>query len=109
MSKYLFLSLLLVGCQAEPETPEPVDTQLLQLISNDHTQEGFMDLPDGFPSNEEESRALIDMVRTSIPNNRWWGAGDTWWSMHEQRLYRRPIATEESRRWLRAWLNRGEN
>ena len=100
MSKYLFLSLLLVGCQTEQETPEAVDNQPTQI--------GFMDLPDGFPSNEEESRALIDMVRTSIPNNRWWGAGDTWWSMHEQRLYRRPIATEESRRWLRAWLNRGE-
>ena len=109
MSKYLFLSLLLVGCQAEPQTPEPVDTQLLQLISNDYTQDGFMELPEGFPSNEQESRALIDMVRTSMPNNRWWGAGDTWWSMHEQRLYRRPIATEESRRWLRAWLNRGED
>ena len=101
MSKYLLPLLLLVGCQAEPETSEAVDNQPTQI--------GFMDLPDGFPSNEEESRALIDMVRTSIPNNRWWGAGDTWWSMHEQRLYRRPIATEESRRWLRAWLNRGEN
>ena len=101
MSKYLLPLLLLVGCQAEPETPEAVDNQPTQI--------GFMDLPEGFPSNEEESRALIDMVRTSIPNNRWWGAGDIWWSMHEQRLYRRPIATEESRRWLRAWLNRGEN
>ena len=101
MSKYLLPLLLLVGCQAEPETSEAVDNQPLQI--------GLMDLPDGFPSNEQESRALIDMVRTSIPNNRWWGAGDTWWSMHEQRLYRRPIATEESRRWLRAWLNRGED
>jgi hypothetical protein len=27
--------------------------------------------------------------------------------MHEQRLYRRPIATEESQRWLRAWLKSG--
>ena len=100
LSKYILLLLLLVGCQAEQETPEAVDNQPTQI--------GFMDLPDGFPSNEEESRALIDMVRTSMPNNRWWGAGDTWWSMHEQRLYRRPIATEESQRWLRAWLNRGQ-
>ena len=80
MSKYLLPLLLLAGCQAEPETPEAVDTQV-----------------------------LIDMVRTSTPNNRWWRAGDTQWSMHTQRLHRRPIATEESRRWLRAWLNRGEN
>ena len=101
MSKYLLPLLLLAGCQSEPETPEAVDNQPSQI--------GFMDLPDGFPSNEQESRALIDMVRTSIPNNRWWGAGDTQWSMHTQRLHRRPIATEESRRWLRAWLNRGEN
>ncbi len=101
MSKYLLPLLLLVGCQTHPETVEPVDNQPLQI--------GFMDLPEGFPSNEEESRALIDMVRTSTPNNRWWGAGDTWWSMHEQRLYRRPIATEESQRWLREWLNRGED
>ena len=85
MSKCLLPLLLLVGCQAEPETPEAVDNQPTQI--------GFMDLPDGFPSNEQESQALIDMVRTSQPNNRWWGAGDTWWSMHEQRLYRRPIAT----------------
>ena len=94
MSKYLLPLLLLVGCQAEPETPEPVDTQLLQLISNDHTQEGFMDLPDGFPSNEEESRALIDMVRTSTPNNRWWNAGDSQWSMYTQRLHYRGQANE---------------
>ena len=117
MSKYVLLLLLLVGCQAEPETPEPVDTQSLQVSGGDFRNTvpntafghyGYMELPEGFPSNEEESRALIDMVRTSTPNNRWWGAGDTWWSMHEQRLYRRPIATEESRRWLRAWLNRGQ-
>ena len=87
LSKYILLPLLLVGCQAEQETPEAVDNQPTHI--------GFMDLPDGFPSNEEESQALIDMVRTSKPNNRWWGAGDTWWSMHEQRLYRRPIATGE--------------
>ena len=62
MSKYLLPLLLLVGCQAEPETPEAVDNQPSQI--------GFMDLPEGFPSNEQESRVLIDMVRTNIPNNR---------------------------------------
>jgi len=104
MSKYVLLLLLLVGCQAEQETPEPVDTQSLQVSGGDFRNTvpntafghyGYMELPEGFPSNEEESQALIDMVRTSMPNNRWWGAGDTWWSMHEQRLYRRPIATGE--------------
>ena len=79
MSKYLLPLLLLVGCQAEPETPEAVDNQPSQI--------GFMDLPEGFPSNEQESRVLIDMVRTSIPNNRWWGAGDTQWSMHTREVY----------------------
>ena len=111
MSKYLLPLLLLVGCQAEPETPEAVDNQPAQIGFDDNSlrsQNANMDLPDGFPSNEQESQVLIDMVRTSIPNNRWWGAGDTQWSMYSQRLLRRPIATEESRRWLRAWLNRGQ-
>ena len=84
--KYLLPLLLLVGCQAEPETPEAVD--------NRPTQIGFMDLPDGFPSNEEESQALIDMVRTSMPNNRWWNAGDSQWSMYTQRLHYRGQADE---------------
>ena len=86
LSKYLLPLLLLVGCQAEPEIPEAVDNQPTQI--------GFMDLPDGFPSNEEESRALIDMVRTSTPNNRWWNAGDSQWSMYTQRLHYRGQADE---------------
>ena len=104
MSKYILPLLLLVGCQAEQETPEPVDTQLLQLISDDDFRNtvpntafghyGYMELPDGFPSNEEESRALIDMVRTSMPNHRWWMAGDPQWSMYTQRLHYRGQADE---------------
>ena len=86
LSKYTLLILLLVGCQAEQETPEAVDNQPTQI--------GFMDLPDGFPSNEEESQALIDMVRTSMPNNRWWNAGDSQWSMYTQRLHYRGQADE---------------
>jgi len=93
MSKYLLPLLLLVGCQTQPETVEPVDAHLLQLISDD----------------DLETQVIVQMTATSMPNNRWWGAGDTWWSMHEQRLFRRPIATEESQRWLREWLNRGED
>tara|TARA_R100000406_G_scaffold75816_1_gene56328 strand:- start:355 stop:612 length:258 start_codon:yes stop_codon:yes gene_type:complete len=80
MIKYILPLLLLVGCQAEPETPEPVVNEFFQMD---------MDLPDGFPSNEQESQALIDMVRTSTPNNRWWNAGDSQWSMYTQRLHYR--------------------
>ena len=86
LSKYLLPLLLLVGCQAEPEIPEAVDNQPTQI--------GFMDLPDGFPSNEQESQALIDMVRTSQPNNRWWRWEDSQWSMYTQRLHHRGQADE---------------
>ena len=103
MSKYLLPLLLLAGCQAEPETPEPVDTQSLQVSGGDFRNTvpntafghyGYMELPEGFPSNEEESRALIDMVRTSMPNHRWWMAGDSEWSMYTQRLHYRGQADE---------------
>ena len=86
LSKYILLPLLLVGCQAEQKTPEAFDNQPTQI--------GFMDLPDGFPSNEEESQALIDMVRTSQPNNRWWRWEDSQWSMYTQRLHYRGQADE---------------
>ena len=73
LSKYLLPLLLLVGCQAEPETPEPVDTQLLQLISDD----------------DLETQVIVQMTATSMPNNRWWNAGDSQWSMYTQRLHYR--------------------
>ena len=78
MSKYLFLSLLLVGCQAEPQTPEPVDTQLLQLISDD----------------DLETQVIVQMTATSRPNNRWWLPADSQWSIHTQRLHYRGQADE---------------
>ena len=87
MSKYLLPLLLLAGCQAEPETPEAVNNQPSQIGFDEEWAN--MDLPEGFPSNEEESRVLIDMVRTSIPNNRWWLPADSQWSMHTQRLHYR--------------------
>ena len=103
MSKYLLPLLFLAGCQAEPETPEPVDTQLLQVSGGDFKNTvpntafghyGYMELPEGFPSNEQESQALIDMVRTSMPNHRWWMAGDSQWSMYTQRLHYRGKAND---------------
>ena len=79
MTKYILLLSLLVGCQAEQETPEPVDTQLLELISND---------------NDLETEVLVKIVGTSQKNNNWWNAGDTQFSMYTQRLHYRGQADE---------------
>ena len=79
MSKYLLPLLFLAGCQAEPETPEPVDTQLLQLISD---------------NNDLETEVLVRMVGTSRKNNNWWNAGDSQFSMHTQRLHYRGKAND---------------
>ena len=78
LSKYLLPLLLLVGCQAEPDTPEAVDAQLLQLISDD----------------DLETQVIVQMTATSRANNRWWLPADSQWSMYTQRLHYRGQADE---------------